>query len=141
MKFEVLIVDDDPIVILLHEKMVTASGSHSNPICFSSGILALDYILTNKDPDKKYFILLDINMPEMSGWDFLDEIIDYPVSSQVVVAVVTSSTNESDKRRAFNYKPVTEYIAKPLNVSILHQLSRKRELSAFFIHAEDPAGY
>jgi len=137
MKFEVLIVDDDPIVVLLHEKMVTASGFHSSPICFSSGILAMDYILTDKDPDKMYCILLDINMPEMSGWDFLDEVIGYPVSNQVVVAIVTSSTNDSDKQRAFKYKPVAEYIAKPLNVAILHQLRYNSELSAFFFHTED----
>ena len=139
MKFDVLIVDDDPIVILLHEKMVTASGFHLKPICFSSGILALDFVLTEKDPDKIYFILLDINMPEMSGWDFLDEIIDYPVSNQVVVAIVTSSTNESDKRRAFSYKPVTEYMAKPLNVAMLHQLRQNPELSEFFIAKENQA--
>jgi CheY-like chemotaxis protein len=137
MKFEVLIVDDDPVVILLHEKMVTASGFHSKPICFSSGISALDYILTNKDPDKFYFILLDINMPEMSGWDFLDELTNHSASNQVIVAIVTSSTNESDKRRALNYKPVTEYIAKPLSIAILHQLKWNSELSAFFVNTEE----
>src|ERR1700733_15016111 len=132
MKFEVLIVDDDPIVILLHEKMVAVSEFHSNPLCFSSALLALNYILTDKDPDKMYCILLDINMPEMSGWDFLNEMMDHPVSNQIVVAIVTSSTNESDKRRAFTYKPVMDYIAKPLNVATLHQLKRKQEISGFF---------
>lgn len=134
MKFEVIIIDDDEIVILIQKKMIVKSSFHDNPLSFLNGKLGLDYLLNNTDKDKMYFILLDINMPVMNGWDFLDAINKWPVANDILIAVVTSSTNESDKQKAFEYKQVIKYIEKPVNIQKLSDLKQDKALKHFFIN-------
>jgi CheY-like chemotaxis protein len=65
----------------------------------------------------------------MNGWDFLDHIQDKVYAQRLKVAVVSSSINESDRRKAFSYPQVIEFIQKPfrredcLNLMALPQLA------------------
>lgn len=132
MKLEVIIIDDDEIVVLIQKKMIVKSSFHNNPLSFKNGKLGLDYILSNTEKDTTYFILLDINMPVMNGWEFLDAINQSTIANQVLIAVVTSSTNESDKQKAFEYKQVIRYIEKPVNIQKLCELKQDKALKLFF---------
>ncbi|MEP6747353.1 MAG: response regulator [Bacteroidota bacterium] len=132
MKYEVIIVDDDEVVVFIQEKMVTASGFCDKPLCFLKAKDALEYLSANNDEGTVYVVLLDINMPEMSGWEFLDAIAHYPVAKQMAVAVVTSSVNESDRRKSFNYPGVIAYIEKPLSIDKIHMLKSAKKLIPFF---------
>ena len=62
----------------------------------------LDYILANKDKDKVFLILLDINMPVMNGWEFLDQLNTIVIKPLVKVVIVTSSIDSADKDKAKN---------------------------------------
>ncbi|MEO6639376.1 MAG: response regulator, partial [Ginsengibacter sp.] len=73
-----------------------------------------------------------INMPVMNGWEFLDAINQSPIADDILIAVVTSSTNESDKKRAFEYKQVIRYIEKPVNIQKLCELKQDKALKLFF---------
>jgi len=132
MKLEVLIIDDDKLIILIHEKMIKISSFHAQPLSFLNGKLGLDYIRGNNDANKVYFIFLDINMPVMNGWEFLEAINQSPLAGQVLVAVLSSSTNETDKQKSIKYTQVIKYIEKPLNLQKLQELKAETKLKPYF---------
>lgn len=132
MKLEVIIIDDDEIVILIQEKMIIKSLFYVEPLSFLNGQLGLDYILENNDANKTYFIFLDINMPVMNGWEFLEAINQSTCARQVMVAVLSSSTNETDKQKAKQYAQVIKYLEKPLNMQKLKELKEDKKLAAYF---------
>ena len=86
---------------------------------------ALDYLkkLAPKD-QKPNVIFLDINMPSMNGWEFLEEyslLKDYQ-KSDIVLIMLTTSLNEEDRIRAETNPEVTDFINKPLSVEQVKKL-------------------
>ena len=67
-------------------------------------------------------ILLDINMPIMDGWEFLDEFTQIETHKLITIYVVSSSIDPADMNRVDNYKSVTNYIIKPISMEILRQI-------------------
>ncbi len=132
MKLEVIIIDDDEIVIMIQKKMIINSSFNDRPLAFLNGKLGLDYIVKDNDADKLYFIFLDIHMPVMNGWEFLDAINQTPFAGNVLVAVLSSSTNESDKQKALQYTQVTGYLEKPVSVQKINELKQASKLKYFF---------
>ena len=122
MKFHLLIVDDDKIILMLHKRIVMREELHENPQSFLSGKDALDYIKRHNTPDDLHLVLLDINMPVMSGWEFLDALEAEELKAAVHVVMVTSSTDQSDLQISGNYTHVFEFLVKPLAPSSLSQL-------------------
>ena|SRR5688572_23119383 len=111
MKFETIIVDDDEMVIFLHKIAVVESGLSMKPAVAFNGSQALDYIL--KHAETSFLILLDINMPEMDGWEFLDAIQRHKTA--LFIVMVTSSVDSRDRHKAMRYSQVIDYIEKPLS--------------------------
>ncbi len=93
--------------------------------------------MSNKENDTLYFILLDINMPVMNGWEFLDAINQSAGANQVLIAVVTSSANDLDKQKAHQYKQVLRYLEKPINTQKLRELKQLKELESFFVNNDE----
>ena len=110
---DLLIVDDDRIITMLHHRFGINSGLHPSPRLFYSGQDALNYIRNNSG--NTFIILLDINMPSMSGWEFLDQLYKEDLTSRVRVVIVTSSVDSADMERANTYDIVVDYIDKPLD--------------------------
>lgn len=122
MSLQLLLVDDDQIVTFLHQRTVEKSGLASNPVCFADGQDTLDYLDEQASINSPYLILLDINMPVMDGWEFLEAIQDKPYADSLMVIMVTSSIDFSDKEKAFKYKQVLDFIVKPLTVDTCQRL-------------------
>ena len=121
---EVLIVDDDQIVVFIQKKMISNHEIASNPICFNNAVSALNYLndqqqLQNK---KEFLIFLDINMPNMNGWDFLDCLENHEEKSNYHVVMVTSSINKEDKEEAKKYYENAKNIAPDLKHSALEKI-------------------
>lgn len=116
--FNILLVDDDDIFIFLTRKMLQLTGRVDSVTVFRSGKEALEYLSENcEGPGTPDVIFLDLNMPEMTGWEFLDEYQRYLQRCQhpPKLYIVSSSTAESDEARAMKTAGVSGYIPKPLH--------------------------
>jgi CheY-like chemotaxis protein len=132
MSLKVFIVDDDGVVVFLHKTSLKKSGLSINPLTFSNGKEALDYLLKHQDDEDEYLILLDINMPIMNGWKFLDEINLKSFANRVYVVMVTSSIYKNDRDKAMSYKNVIDFLVKPLNVESSDHVKSLPEIRAYF---------
>lgn len=105
---------------------------HSNPITFISAPLALDWLIQNDYKGEKNLILLDINMPDMNGWEFLDALEINALKSEIRVVLVSSSTDPFDIEKSKNYERVVAYIEKPMRKSAFNELKEISSLQSFF---------
>ncbi len=128
-RMEVLIVDDDRIITMLHHQIVTKGGLHPSPRMFYNGQDALNHIRNNRG--ERYLVLLDINMPGISGWDLLDLLTREELTGLVRVVMVTSSVDTADKERACSYDIVIDYIDKPLTFQKVKKLQELEALDGF----------
>lgn len=111
---KVLIVEDDTMVSFLHKALLQKNKIAQDPLIFKNGQEAWDF-LVNDDPDEFYLILLDLNMPVLNGWQFLDKLKEKnEISNRVKVAIVTSSINPEDNNKARDYDVVDYFLSKPL---------------------------
>lgn len=121
MSIKVLIVDDDAIILMLHKEL-SKRILCANAVGFLNGKKALDYLVAHyekegQDDESVFLVLLDINMPEMNGWGFLDAIQHYPWAKHIYVVMVTSSIDNNDREKAQQYQQVIDFIEKPLSIN------------------------
>ncbi len=121
MALRIIISDDDPVILFLHSRLVAESGLDTSPLQFADGSETLSYLENNSDKGNTYFLLLDINMPGMSGWDLLDQINRRGLDG-IKVAIVSSSVNREDHKRAAGYPQVVGYLEKPVKAASLQKI-------------------
>ncbi|MBA4745759.1 response regulator [Muricauda sp. TY007] len=117
---EIYLVDDEDLVNTVNAIHFRRMGMEDRVKSFTNPELALDDLRFRDNPQTKTLILLDINMPEMSGFEFLEFMMleDFPVTNEVLL--VTSSESDADKEEAKKYgKYVKEFITKPLRIEHL----------------------
>lgn len=132
MKFEVMLVDDDDMVLFVISRYIRKSGLSPNPLNFRNGQEALDYITAHQDPEMNFIVLLDINMPVMNGWQFLEAVKDHEVAQRIRVAMVTSSVDFEDSDRAKTFPMVVSYLIKPVDTDMLASLKKVPQLQEFY---------
>jgi CheY-like chemotaxis protein len=126
-KKTIWIVDDDPIYQKIANKIVLKSEIFSEIVTFVNGkeaITAVYDIFENKSA-KPDIILLDINMPVMDGWEFMDELslLNSKKVENFTIYIVSSSIAVEDKSKSKKYQSIMGYISKPLTVNDLVLIS------------------
>ena len=120
-----LLIDDDPISTSLTEQLLRHEGLSDTAASFHSPTEALAFLL-KQIPDGlvPQVILLDLNMPQISGWDFLDLLKRHQVQlqDQCIVYLLTSSMAPSDEMRARKYPLVAGLLHKPLDKVKIQQI-------------------
>lgn len=121
----IYIIDDDHVITLLHKFQVKTQllGEHIN--VFFDAKEALEAIVSVDIESQKILIFLDINMPEMNGWEFLDQLYDRMNCEDIKVVIVTSSLSKSDKDKSSEYNMVIDYWEKPMASDQLIQLKKR----------------
>lgn len=135
--FEILVVDDDKIMMLLHKNLLRRSKLGPSPLLFSNGQDALNYLRKRNNPQKHFLILLDLNMPILNGWEFLQNLKGDPLKANINIVIVTSSINRKDYIRSKDFKQVIGFFSKPMDSSCMEHLREIEKLHPFFLHQED----
>lgn len=126
MKIDVLAsIDDDGDDQFLYRRLVMRAGIANTFLTFSSGFEALDYF-EQHGPRLVDVILLDINMPQMNGFGFVERATArFGDRLSPIFVMLTSSLNRHDKERAAATKSIRAFYNKPLTVDVLNEIAQK----------------
>ncbi|GAA4460645.1 response regulator [Nemorincola caseinilytica] len=122
----ILLIDDDLEDSFFHKIVIDRMNIANCVQVAINGLEALEYL---KDGDKPTpeLIFLDINMPKMNGWEFLEEYkhLDPQQKARITILMLTTSINPADIRRAQQIQDVTGYNTKPLSLEMLTDIMEK----------------
>lgn len=118
------IIDDDPIFVFGTKKIMEVADFTKSIMVFQNGQEAIQNLkpIIEKGENVPEVILLDLNMPIMDGWQFLDEFIKIPSQKEIVIFIVTSSVDPADVQRAKKYDKVSNYLVKPIRAEQLKEI-------------------
>lgn len=115
---KILLIDDSDADNFLHSRLIQKTGITNNIVIKKNGLEALDYLTseTNGAYPCPELIFLDINMPGMNGWEFLDayKLLDKEKRAGIIICMLTTGYSEGDKERAKEFGLIDDYIGKPL---------------------------
>ena len=106
----IILIDDQKIANFITIKLLQLEGIEENISDFTDPKEAFAQL---QKMEKEVLIFLDLNMPEMSGWEFLDKMNQEKIMHPTVI--LTSSTSKLDQEKSEQYPMVIDYIIKPLN--------------------------
>jgi len=121
----VCVIDDDEIYVYGLKKLISIKQLCPDLIEFKNGKEAIDFLM---DPQNDHqipdIIFLDINMPVMDGWDFMESFVKIKprLGKKITIYMVSSSVNDQDIERAKNIAEITDYISKPVTPARLVEL-------------------
>ena len=113
-----MLVDDNMDDNFFHERVIKKSNAVITIVIKESGLEALEYLKSAGDREnpRPDLIFLDINMPGMNGWEFLQEFrkLDKSLQSKMIVIMLTTSVNPEDEAMARTYDLLSDFKTKPL---------------------------
>lgn len=125
----ICIIDDEHINQFIVKTIIKKINSEIKILSYNDGeeaIVSLSQLLVSVDqlPD---IILLDINMPVMGGWKFLDEFdkIKSQISKEIAIYILSSSGAPEDKKKAKTYDNISDYLCRPIEAYTLKKIIEK----------------
>lgn len=117
----VLIIDDDEVDFLIQSEIIREAGFATKVIHKNSAITALQYLesIFHQKDEWPALIFLDINMPHMSGFGFIDAYLKFPdiTSKTTKIYIISSSSSLRDVNKSKEYTVINGYITKPLTLT------------------------
>ena len=115
---KIYLVDDQPISNFITKKLLEIEGYQGTVKDFTNPREAMEFVSEDSDA----IIFLDLNMPEMNGWEFLEMLQSRNCRHRIII--LTSSTSKIDVDKAKDYPSVIKYMVKPMNKQKFSELSR-----------------
>lgn len=131
---QIMCIDDDPITLMLVKKIIHKAQFSKDIIISQNGEEALDFFKSFKNANQNdtsanrpQLIFLDLNMPVMGGWEFLDKFNtpEYDNFTDIKVIILSSTIDPEDINKSKNYPIVIDFLAKPITTSMLDYVKTK----------------
>jgi len=126
----IFLIDDDPISIFLTKKIISNANPGVEVSEFGDGDAAIRHLkaIADKEMLLPDIILLDLNMPVMDGWSFLDEFrtLSLKMRKKIWLYIVSSSISPMDIERSRSFRDVRDFIIKPLQKEQLMKIIEMR---------------
>lgn len=121
----VFLIEDDVVTTFLIKTLMEKFSFASQVFTYQNGAEALEALQESQDfPD---LLFLDLNMPVMDGWQFLEEIRDIPEFSSIPTYILTSSIDPSDKSKSNSFPNVKGYLVKPIGPKDLAAIQQEEK--------------
>lgn len=123
---DVLLVEDDPITIMVCDRIIKMTSFAERVTSCENGKIAIDYLTSLKEHQSApEIIFLDINMPVMNGWDFLEEFEKVKTEFLTLprIYLLSSTVDPEDYRKAKSFTLVNDFISKPLSREALERIN------------------
>ena len=126
-----MLIDDNKIDNFFHERVIRKNDAANIVITKESGQEALDYLIRGSETVQPDVIFLDINMPGMNGWEFIDHYksLDPYLQNSMIVIMLSTSDNPDDKALAKTHQILSDFKTKPLTKEMLEEVLLKYNLS------------
>lgn len=120
----IMLIDDNKIDNFFHERVIRKNDAAKEVIAIESGQAALDYIKSGAERLQPELIFLDINMPGMDGWEFIEHYkqLDESLQKAMIVVMLTTSENPDDIARAKTEGLLSDFKSKPLTKEMLEDV-------------------
>ena len=123
----IFLIDDDRLFhSTIKHLLKQIKGGEFSVVDFFDGKPAFEFLLSNLENVKLLpdLILLDINLPEMNGWEFLNayERISQSIKKTIEIFMITASVSNYDKSMSTSFRIINGYIAKPLSPEMLGRI-------------------
>ena len=125
------IIDDDEIFVIVAKKIMKVGGFTDEVLNFKNGKEAITYFRENASNKAAIpeLVFLDLNMPLMDGWEFLDQLEKLELTQEVKIFIFTSSIDPKDQKRSEGYQMVESFVEKPLTMQKLKTITDSLELT------------
>ena len=126
------IIDDDTIYQFILTSIINKNRLAENILSFSDGEKAIQYFMNNKTNSEKIpdILFLDVNMPIMDGWMFIEEYarIKKEIIKKTAIFMLSSSVNPIDIERAGKIAEISDYIIKPIKLEEVKRIFDNHEI-------------
>lgn len=128
----ILIIDDDEINNFIAKKLIDKTEFKANINTFLNGETSLSFLKTgiNNETELPDIIFLDLNMPIMNGWEFLDlyqtEVLPF-INKKPIINIISSSVYNNDMLKAETYSFINKFVSKPLTVDKIKEMLHQAE--------------
>ena len=122
------LIDDDKIYQFITKRLIESTGAVDQVLQFHDGEEAFEYLKANQQNDHLLpdLILLDLQMPYMDGWQFLERYIELGFAKNITIYIASSSISKHDQERTGYYNEVKGFLVKPINkkefIAIIEEL-------------------
>lgn len=125
----ILLIDDEDINLFILQNLLRLSRIKAEITFFNTSKKGIDYLQGLSEKGEKFpdLILLDIEMPVMNGWDFLEmyKQFDKNVTYDTKVIIFTTSIVEQDMAKAKSYEEVEDFVNKPMTIEMLKNIEQE----------------
>lgn len=132
-KVRFILVDDDAISNMLSEIIIEDEFPKAAIISFTNPLEGVHFFETEflNSSSNKTFLFLDINMPLMSGWDFLEALKEKEIEmkNNIFIYMLSSSVNPDDLEKSKLNPAIVDFVEKPLNEDFLKKITEKYSLN------------
>jgi len=118
----VVLIDDSDIDLFVQRRFIELSGFARRVITFRSSREALNYLSDSSLKEHPELIFLDLNMPEIDGFSFLEQYNKLVTDAPTRIIILTSSSSSLDRDRAATFGNVIGFLSKPLTESNLAEI-------------------